>query len=72
MKETTFGEFVRFLRKKENMTQNELSEKTGLSIVAISNIENNKNRPIPSTLHKLSEALKYDYVQLYNAYQKTK
>ena len=51
------GEHVRNIRKKRGITLKELSEKTGLSIGYISQIERNLTDPSLSTLRKLSAAL---------------
>lgn len=65
----SFGKLVEKIRKDKGMTIYELADVSGLSTVEISNIENDKHKPRPSTLHKLSEALEYDYMDLYNASQ---
>jgi transcriptional regulator with XRE-family HTH domain len=51
------GTRLRYLRKKTNLTLRELSERSGLSINAISRIEKNLTSPTVSTLHRLAMAL---------------
>jgi len=51
------GDRMRFLRKKARLTLRDLSERSGLSINAISRIEKNLTSPTVSTLHRLSMAL---------------
>lgn len=51
------GEEVKSLRKKANLTQKELAEKTGLSQGLIAKIENNTVDPKASTLRKILNVL---------------
>lgn len=51
------GEEIRNLRKKTNLTQKELAEKTGLSQGLIAKIENNTVDPKASTLRKILNVL---------------
>lgn len=53
----TFGEKLRLIRKRRNMSQKELSEKTGLYQIYISNYENDKSFPNCTTLEWLCKAL---------------
>ena len=45
------------LRTQEALTQRDLSERTGLTIAAISRIERNQVEPRLSTVRKLADAL---------------
>jgi transcriptional regulator with XRE-family HTH domain len=45
------------LRTQEALTQRDLSERTGLTIAAISRIEQNQVEPRLSTVRRLAEAL---------------
>ncbi len=45
------------LRTREALTQRDLSERTGLTIAAISRIERNQVEPRLSTVRKLANAL---------------
>ena len=45
------------LRTREALTQRDLSERTGLTIAAISRIERNQVEPRLSTVRKLADAL---------------
>jgi transcriptional regulator with XRE-family HTH domain len=53
-----YGDILQKLRKSKDMTQAELSEKTGIASNYISRIERNEIEPKISTLLKLKEALK--------------
>lgn len=72
MENESFGQLVERLRKEKKMTIYELAEKSGLSTVEVSNIENDKHKPRLTTLNKLVGALQCDYMLLYNAYQRIK
>lgn len=50
------------LRRKElKLTQKELAEKTGISIVSLAKYEKNERLPSYENLHKLAQALKLNY-----------
>lgn len=51
------GKRIAAIRKKQHMTQERLAEKTELSIVYISHIENSHSIPSLETLMKLCEVL---------------
>lgn len=57
-----YGERVKEIRTSLNITQKELSEKTGLTIRTIQRIENNDVKPSLYSLKVLGEALKTDYL----------
>ena len=48
---------IRMYRKKSGLTQNQLAEKTGLSIATIQGYEQNKYEPKIETLQKIAVAL---------------
>ena len=52
------GEQLRYLRKEQNLTQEELAEKIGVHPTYIGKIEGGKSNPSPIMLFKLSRALK--------------
>ena len=52
------------LRTREALTQRDLSERTGLTIAAISRIEQNQVEPRLSTVRKLADALGVHPTQL--------
>lgn len=56
-----FGEFLKLIREEEKMSVRDLAEKSGLSCVTISLLENGKSSPNPVTIAKLSKALNCDY-----------
>lgn len=56
-KANTTGAKLRYLRRIKRMTQQELADKTGLSLVTLSNLETGKNEPSVATLRLLDEAL---------------
>ena len=54
----TVGERVRHARLSKALTQGELSESSGIPVVTISRIENDRyGTPRPRTLRRLSDAL---------------
>lgn len=56
---------IKEIRLKNNMTQEELSRKSGISESYISELENNLKMPTILTLCKLAEALEVDITKLY-------
>lgn len=52
---------IKELRKKEGLTQQDLSEKSGLSIRTIQRIENNEVNPSVYSLRKIGEVLNRDF-----------
>lgn len=56
---------IKEIRLKKNMTQEELSQKSGISESYISELENNLKMPTILTLCKLAEALEVDITKLY-------
>lgn len=57
--------FIRKIRIEKNMTQEELSRKSGISESYISELENNLKMPTILTLCKLAEALEVEITKLY-------
>ncbi|MFT8343752.1 MAG: helix-turn-helix domain-containing protein [Clostridium beijerinckii] len=53
----TIGDNIKEYRKLKNITQQELSDKTGVSISAINKYENNKREPKTEILKKIAKAL---------------
>lgn len=53
----TTGDNIKEYRKFKNITQQELSDKTGISISAINKYENNKREPKTEMLIKIAKAL---------------
>jgi len=51
------GELVKKIRVEENVTQEELSERMGISRSYLSDVENNRKNPSVVTLEKLAKAL---------------
>jgi transcriptional regulator with XRE-family HTH domain len=58
------GDKVKRLRDKRALTQEELAEKAGLTVAALSRIERNNAEPRPTTRRKLAEALGVDPSEL--------
>ena len=56
---------IKEIRLKKNMTQEELSRKSGISESYISELENNLKMPTILTLCRLAEALEVDISELY-------
>lgn len=61
-----FGRNVRYYRFENHMTQERLAELTDLSPRYISNIENGSGNVSLDTIELLAEALKVDYMELFN------
>jgi len=61
---TAFGERVQRLRKSQNLTLQQVSDKGGLAISTISKIENSHLSPTYDVMLKLSEGLGTDLVSL--------
>lgn len=57
--------FIKKIRIEKNLTQEELSQKSGISESYISELENNLKMPTILTLCKLAEALEVDITKLY-------
>ena len=55
------GTKIKGLRKKEGLTQLDLSEKSGLSLRTIQRIENNENKPSVYSLRMIGEVLNYKF-----------
>lgn len=51
------GDRIKYLREKRELTQKEVSKRTGLTIVQISRYENNERKPDPEALAQLVDAL---------------
>ncbi|MCL2179584.1 MAG: helix-turn-helix domain-containing protein [Treponema sp.] len=64
MLRVTLGDNIKKYRAKRNWSQADLSEKTGLSIVYISDIERGNKWPYVDTLVKLSEAFDIEAFEL--------
>lgn len=60
-----FGPELRRLRERARLTQEQLAEKSGLSVNAVSALERGeRRRPYPSTVRALAEALGLDHEEL--------
>lgn len=57
MMRNIFGQRVRLLRKTQNLTQEELAEKAGLSYKFIGEIERGAANPTLDTIEKIASAL---------------
>ncbi len=68
----TFGEKIRMLRKKKNMTQRELAIAVGVGYSYISKIENNRLEYTPSikTILRLARVLDVDELELLDSADK--
>lgn len=55
------GTKIKELRKKEGLTQLDLSEKSGLSLRTIQRIENDENKPSVYSLRMIGEVLNYKF-----------
>ena len=56
-----FGARLRAVRRSAGLSQQELAERSGLSIRTISNLERGRTRwPFPASVHRLADALGLD------------
>jgi len=58
------NENIKKLRVKNGLTQEEFSEKVGLSIVGLSNIERNRYQPTSDTVDKICKVFKISPLEL--------
>ena len=58
------GDRIRFFRQQEKLSQEELSEKSGIGVVHISNIENGNTKPSVDVIVNIATALKVTPNQL--------
>jgi transcriptional regulator with XRE-family HTH domain len=61
----TFGKRVATVRKSKGVTQQQLAESVGMSVVAIAYIETGKRWARLSTLNKIAKSLKIDIAELF-------
>lgn len=53
----TLGDRIKHLREKKEITQKDLAQKTGLTIVQLSRYETNDRKPDPDSLKKIADSL---------------
>ncbi|MGX6969999.1 helix-turn-helix domain-containing protein [Vagococcus bubulae] len=58
------GGYIRKIRKESGLTMEQLSKKSGVSVLSIGNIENGRTNPTINILWKLSQALNMTLSQL--------
>jgi XRE family transcriptional regulator, regulator of sulfur utilization len=58
------GDRIKHLRDARALTQEELAEKAGITVAALSRIERNNAEPRPTTRRKLAKALGVDPSEL--------
>jgi len=63
--------FLKRIRENKNLTQDQLAEASGVARYIISEFENEKRRPTPRTISRLSEALDCSYMELMTGEKKT-
>jgi transcriptional regulator with XRE-family HTH domain len=61
-----FGKKIRRLRRNQDLTQEKLSELSGLSLQYIGEIERGKRNPSLSSIEKLADALEYSVCDLFD------
>jgi len=66
----TFGERINELRKEKNYTLNQLSILTGLNVMTLSKIENDRHRPSVLTVGKLANVFEVDFDSLWKLARK--
>lgn len=59
------GDKIKELRKQKGVNQKELAERIGITQNTLNNIENNKVKPLPQTLAKISKELGVDYEEMF-------
>lgn len=64
--QTKFGLQLRYLRRKKDLTQEQLAESVGISVEFLSNIERGKNAPSFQTLERISLALSVPVKRLFD------
>lgn len=70
--ELAIGREVRTQRKRQRLTVNELSEKTGISAGMLSKIENGATSPSLTTIQTLANALGVPLVSLFQGYDEAR
>jgi transcriptional regulator with XRE-family HTH domain len=60
-----FGRRLRQIRRQQDLTQEQLAEAAGISVVFLSNIERGVNAPSFETLEKLGEVLQTPMHELF-------
>ena len=61
-----FGKRLKYLRRLKDLTQEQLAEKTGISVEFLSNVERGINAPSFETLEKLAKVLNCSYSDLFD------
>lgn len=61
----TLGEKIKTLRKEQNLTLQDLSDRTGLTKESICHYENNKVKPSLVSIQKLATGLNCKFEDLY-------
>lgn len=72
MNQKNTGEFIKNLRKKNNLTQKELADKLGVTYQAVSKWETGKNIPDIVILKEISKIYKVDIEELLDGKSKNK
>lgn len=62
--QTTFGDNCRRIRNKNGFTQEEVTERSGLSLSYISEVERGKSNPTLATMEKLAKGLNAELAEL--------
>lgn len=60
------GNKIRDLRRKANLSQEELAEKAKLDLTSVSEIESGLRNPSLKTLHKISSALSLSLKEIFS------
>ncbi|MEJ7508532.1 transcriptional regulator with XRE-family HTH domain [Staphylococcus simulans] len=61
-----FGQNIKQIRKRMNITQSELATKMGISQSYLSDIENGRKNPSIKTVKKLADSLGLSVTDLFN------
>ena len=72
MNQEKFGQLIKALRKKHNLTQKEFADKYHVTYQAVSKWENGKNMPDSTLIKQISEDFNVSLEELYNGEFKNK
>lgn len=66
MEQEKFGNFIKTIRKKYNLTQKQLADKYNITYQAVSKWENGKNMPDISLIKKICEDFNVSFEEIFN------
>lgn len=66
---TELGKWIAFIRKNEQLSRQQLADAAGISLMAVTYIENGKRWPRISNLEKIAKALKVSIGDLFHTFE---